>query len=107
MILAVPLGRLADRVGRGRVFVAGYVLLLCVYGGAAPARPRRSRSSLYLAAFGAYYAATDGVLMALASALLPEDSGASGLGLLMTVDQPRGWSAAVVFGASGRSGAWR
>ena len=31
MVLAVPMGRLADRVGRGRVFVGGYVLLLCVY----------------------------------------------------------------------------
>ena len=33
---------------------------------------------LYLAAFGAFYAATDGVLMALASALLPEELRASG-----------------------------
>ena len=27
MTLAVPFGRLADRVGRGRVFVGGHVLL--------------------------------------------------------------------------------
>ena len=31
MVLALPVGRLADRVGRGRVFVGGYVLLLLVY----------------------------------------------------------------------------
>ena len=30
-VLAVPLGRLADRIGRGRVFVGGYALLLVVY----------------------------------------------------------------------------
>ena len=31
MLLAVPVGRLADRIGRGRVFLGGYVLLLPVY----------------------------------------------------------------------------
>ena len=28
MLLAAPLGRLADKVGRGRVLIGGYVLLL-------------------------------------------------------------------------------
>ena len=47
MALAVPMGRLADRIGRGRVFLAGYGLLLAVYlaapgadGGLAHAGPR-------------------------------------------------------------------
>ena len=31
MLLAVPVGQLADRIGRGRVFVGGYALLLVVY----------------------------------------------------------------------------
>ena len=31
MLLAAPLGRLADRVGRGRVLIGGYILLLAVY----------------------------------------------------------------------------
>ena len=31
MLLALPVGRLADRVGRGWVFVGGYALLLLVY----------------------------------------------------------------------------
>ena len=38
MVLAVPMGRLADRFGRGRVLLGGYALLLVVYarpGGAA------------------------------------------------------------------------
>ena len=45
MLLAVPMGRLADRVGRGRVLLGGYALLLAVYaalllplGGRAAAR---------------------------------------------------------------------
>ena len=32
MLLAVPVGRLADRFGRGRTFVAGYLPLLAAYG---------------------------------------------------------------------------
>ena len=31
MLLAVPMGRLADRIGRGRVLLGGYALLLGVY----------------------------------------------------------------------------
>ena len=32
MVLAVPMGQLADRVGRTKVFLGGYCLLLPVYG---------------------------------------------------------------------------
>ena len=52
MLLAVPMGRLADRVGRGRVLLLGYALLLGVYavllapiGGWALLRARRSGCS--------------------------------------------------------------
>ena len=31
MLLAIPAGRLADRIGRAKVFVGGYLLLLVVY----------------------------------------------------------------------------
>jgi Na+/melibiose symporter-like transporter len=31
MLFAVPAGAVADRVGRGKVFLGGYALLLCVY----------------------------------------------------------------------------
>ena len=37
-----------------------------------------------LVLFGAYYAATDGVLMAIASPLLPEETRGSGLALVTT-----------------------
>ena len=45
-LLAVPLGRLADRIGRAPVFIAGHVLLIGCYlvlrtsGRAASSRPR-------------------------------------------------------------------
>ena len=67
MLLAVPAGRLADRIGRGKVFLGGYALLLLSYALAPAAIARSRRAVLYLGLFGAYYAATDGVLMALGS----------------------------------------
>ena len=46
MLLAAPVGRLADRIGRGRVMLGGYVLLLGVYAtllGAVGGRARDGR----------------------------------------------------------------
>jgi MFS family permease len=99
MILAVPMGRLADRVGRGRVFVGGYLLLLAVYSSLLLPSISVGMVVLYLAAFGAFYAATDGVVMALASALLPEELRASGMGLLTAVVAASRLFGAVAFGA--------
>src|SRR5204863_6603772 len=84
MLLAVPVGRLADRVGRGLVFVGGYVLLLLVY--VSLLLPVEGSFGVFpsLLMLGAYYAATDGVLMALASANLPVELRTSGLALLTT-----------------------
>ena len=62
MLLAVPVGAVADRVGRGRTFLAGHG---CSWCSTAPCccRPAAgSPCSAYLVAFGAFYAATDGVL---------------------------------------------
>ena len=99
MVLAVPMGRLADRVGRGRVFVGGYVLLLCVYSSLLVSSISPFALVLYLAAFGTFYAATDGVMMALAGALLPEELRASGMGLLTAVVATSRLFGAVLFGA--------
>ena len=99
MVLAVPMGRLADRVGRGRVFVGGYVLLLCVYSSLLVTSISPFALVLYLAAFGTFYAATDGVMMALASGLLPEELRASGMGLLTAVVAASRLFGAVLFGA--------
>jgi MFS family permease len=103
LTLAVPVGRLADRIGRARVFVAGYVLLLAVY--AALLVPGATSAAwwlvlpLCLVLFGAYYAATDGVLMALASAMLPAEVRGSGLGLVTTATNLARLFASVLFGA--------
>ncbi len=52
-----------------------------------------------LVLFGGYYAATDGVLMALASAVLPAELRASGLALLVTATSLGRLAASILFGA--------
>jgi len=99
MVLAVPVGRLADRVGRGRVLLGGYALLLGVY--AALLLPADGWPVLVatLGLLGAYYAATDGVLMALGSALVPDEIRGSGLALLGTTTSVARLVASLLFGA--------
>jgi len=98
MALAIPVGRLADRVGRRLVFVAGYALLLPVYGVLLLPSAGIAGLVLALCALGAYYAATDGVLQAIASAVLPDNLRASGLALLVTATSLAKLASSVVFG---------
>jgi MFS family permease len=105
-VLAIPVGRLADRWGRMRVYLGGHVALLGVYvvvgrpTGVAPV------AVITLLLMGAFYAATDGVLAAAVSAVLPEVSMASGLALAQTVLAVSGFASSVGFGlALGRLGA--
>jgi MFS family permease len=97
--LAIPAGRLADRVGRARVFVGGYVLLLVVYLGTLLAPGGLPVLLGCLLLLGAHYAATDGVLMALASGIVPAEVRSSGLALLTTGTAIARLVAAVAFGA--------
>jgi MFS family permease len=98
MLLAVPAGRFADAFGRGRVFVAGHVLLLVVY--LILMMPNLPSSALFasLPLLGAYYAATDGVLMALSSTSLPAPLRASGLALLGTAIGLARLCSSIIFG---------
>jgi len=84
MVFAIPMGRLADRLGRRQIFVAGYGLLLLVYGLLLfPGIPQTLSLGILLL-MGLYYSATDGVLAALASAMLPEQWRTTGLAILTT-----------------------
>jgi MFS family permease len=100
MLLAVPVGRLSDRIGRGKVFVGGYTLLLVVYAAIMAPGLGAAASLVVIVAFGTYYAATDGVLSALASALLPAEVRATGLSLLVTVTSLARLVASIAFGAT-------
>jgi len=84
MVLAVPVGRLADSVGRARVFVVGHAALLLVYALLLLPGNGVGWAVGCVLLLGGYYAATDGVLMALTSAVLPERLRTTGLGLLTT-----------------------
>jgi MFS family permease len=85
MLLAVPMGLLADHLGRRGVFFAGYLLLVLAYAAFAwlPALGG-VELAVFVLLLGAHYAATDGVLAALASGLLPPNVRTSGLATLAT-----------------------
>lgn len=85
LAFAIPLGRLADRVGRVPVFVGGHVALLaCYFLAAAPFGGLWSTVGC-LILLGGFYAATDGVLAALASQLTPSGKLATGIASAQTV----------------------
>jgi MFS family permease len=92
-------GWIADRFGRARTFIAGHVMLAALYGSLL--LPTGGGLGLvgYLIAFGAFYAATDGVLSALGSAALPGEVQATGLALLLTVTSLTRLAGSVIFGA--------
>jgi len=99
LVLAIPAGRLGDRWGRGRVFLLGHALLPLAYLAPLGTDTAAGAAWLALGLLGAYYACTDGVLMAMAGAVLPEAHRAAGMALLITVVGLARLLASVVFGA--------
>ncbi|RKT53973.1 MFS transporter [Saccharothrix australiensis] len=84
LVAAAPLGRLADRVGRWRVFLAGHVLLLAVYALLLVPGTGYFGVGAALLLHGLFYAATDGVLPARVSTQVPESLRASGISVVQT-----------------------
>ncbi|WP_125616386.1 MFS transporter [Specibacter cremeus] len=85
LALAIPLGRLADRWGRTRVFIAGHCALLAAYVCAALPTTGAAATLTCLLLLGVFYAATDGVLAALAGQFSTAASRASGIAAAQTV----------------------
>ncbi|WP_410812111.1 MFS transporter [Micromonospora sp. 067-2] len=84
LVLAAPLGVLADRIGRLPVVVGGYVALGATYlllTGPVHGWPLLA---VTLTLYGAFYAATDGVLIALAGPVLPPRLRTTGIALVQT-----------------------
>ena len=71
--LAIPFGRLSDRIGRAKVLVAGHLLLVGAYLCTAGPVGGLGMTLLTLLLLGAFYATTDGVLAALTSTLVPTE----------------------------------
>lgn len=101
LLLAVPAGRLADRTGRRVPFLAGHVALLGGY--VLLLSPTDGLALLIgvLLLLGVFYAATDGVLMALATPVLPQGRRAGGMAVLQT-----GQALARLVAAAGFGAAW-
>jgi MFS family permease len=99
MGLAIPFGQLADRIGKVPVLLAGHALLFVVYGVLLLTSVGYGLLILCLICLGGYFAATEGVMTALAGALLPEKLQASGIGILITVVSLGRLVSSVAFGA--------
>jgi MFS family permease len=84
LLAALPLGRVADKVGRWRMFALGHVALLGVYALLVTGGRGIGIVVAVLVLHGLFYAATDGVLMAHGAELVPESLRASGLAILQT-----------------------
>ncbi|WP_233583910.1 MFS transporter [Micromonospora sp. CV4] len=84
LVLAAPLGVLADRIGRLPVVVGGYAALGATYLLLAGPVHGWPVLALTLALYGTFYAATDGVLVALAGPVLPPRLRTTGIALVQT-----------------------
>jgi MFS family permease len=99
MTLAIPVGRLADRIGRVPVLLTGFALLFVCYGALMLNSLNYVGLVLVLLALGAYFACSEGVLTAIAGAALPDDLQASGIGMLITVVSVGNLLSSIAFGA--------
>jgi MFS family permease len=99
LTLAIPIGALADRIGRRRIFVAGHGGLLLVYVmtlSTVPVWPWNALVCVIL--LGAFYASSEGVLASLAGDLLPADVRATGLAWVATSLSAARLGGALMFG---------
>ncbi|NEA99266.1 MFS transporter [Streptomyces sp. SID13726] len=100
LLLAVPVGALADRIGRHTVFLAGHVALLIGYGLLLWAPHTPALPFLVLALHGVFYAATDGVLPAALADIVPEQLRGSGLAIVGTSQALARFCCSLAFGAA-------
>ena len=85
LALAVPVGRLADRVGRARVLVVGHLALVGAYLCSVLPTSTAAATIGTLVLLGSFYAATDGVIAAVAGRLVPVQARSSGIAAAQTV----------------------
>jgi MFS family permease len=100
LLLATPVGWLADRRGRWPVFLAGHLALLAAYLLLLGPAAGTGLLVAVLVLHGAFYAATDGVLMAVTGPLLPASLRASGMAGVQTVQAVARLGSSVLFGAA-------
>lgn len=105
LLFSIPAGKIADIWGRRKVFLVGYSFVLLIYIVLLmPGLPSLMEYTI-LGLLGMYYATTDGIIAAMASAVLPEALRTSGLALLNTVVSVARLLSSVLFGWLWLSGA--
>ncbi|HLF35283.1 MAG TPA: MFS transporter [Cyclobacteriaceae bacterium] len=80
VMASVPAGRLADRIGKEKILVTGYVIYSVVYFGFGINTSAGGIVALF-AIYGLYSAATDGVQKAFISDMVDENKKGTGLGI--------------------------
>ncbi|MFI1970889.1 MFS transporter [Streptomyces cinnamoneus] len=101
LLLAVPLGAVADRIGRRRLFLCGHLALLGAYGLlVAPLGDSPALACLVLALHGSFYAATDGVLAAATADAVPAAVRGTGLAVVQTGQAAARFVCSIAFGAA-------
>jgi MFS family permease len=100
VLSAVPVGHLADRVGRWKVFVAGHVLLVAAYVLLSMKVPDAVLLVSALVLPGIAYAASDGVLMAYCGPRIPAALRTSGLAVMQSISAIAGFASSLAFGAA-------
>jgi len=80
VLLAVPIGSLADKIGKEKVLIAGYSIYSVVYYGFGVAHSATAVAALF-ALYGVYSAATDGIQKAFVSDLIDSNKKGTGLGI--------------------------
>jgi len=100
LLLAVPLGALADRIGRRTLFLAGHGALLLAYLLVLARVPGGAVAVGVLLLHGAFYAATDGVLAAAAANATPADQQGAGLAMVGTGQALARFACSLAFGAA-------
>jgi len=84
VLLSIPGGMIADRLGRPLVILAGFVLFAVVYAGFALADSPWPIAGLFIG-YGAYMGLSEGVQRAYLATLVPTERKATGFGLYHTV----------------------
>ncbi|MCC3772944.1 MFS transporter, partial [Streptomyces sp. UNOC14_S4] len=101
LLLAVPLGAVADRTGRRRLFLCGHLALLAAYGLLiAPSGTSPALCLVVLALHGSFYAATDGVLAAVTADAVPEAIRGTGLAVVQTGQAAARCVCSIAFGTA-------
>lgn len=100
LLLALPFGALADRVGSRRLFLAGHGVLLLGYALVLSPWHGAPAVAAVLLLHGAFYAATDGVLAAATAGAVPARHQGAGQALVGTGQALARFVCSLAFGAA-------